>query len=329
MRQICCDVRRLEVLRQFGSANAIEFLEVRDLLEPIEDLRQRTLFVRLLRPGFALAADNIRIDGGARVATVPVEWAAAADALPPGTDPELVDGIDDLARTLVVRTALAGDFSRYTLRLLAASGSDQPPAGFDPKLAQIEFSFKVECPSDFDCAACTPCPQDEVAAPAIDYLAKDYPGLRRLMLDRLNLLSPGWTERSAADLGVVLVELMAYAADNLSYIWPVEVGVPGNVDNDLLVILNSGKNPVLSHLLVNHIMDAKNAMTNFTTWTGYQMPQKTMTREALVATGLVPEHLANVYIQEGDMDKGSRELELPPGDNALWQSAYAELTAGV
>jgi len=217
MRQICCDVRRLEVLRQFGSANAIEFLEVRDLLEPIEDLRQRTLFVRLLRPGFALAADNIRIDGGARVATVPVEWAAAADALPPGTDPELVDGIDDLARTLVVRTALAGDFSRYTLRLLAASGSDQPPAGFDPKLAQIEFSFKVECPSDFDCAACTPCPQDEVAAPAIDYLAKDYPGLRRLMLDRLNLLSPGWTERSAADLGVVLVELMAYAADNLSY----------------------------------------------------------------------------------------------------------------
>ena len=29
------------------------------------------------------------------------------------------------------------------------------------------------------------------------------------------------------------------------------------------------------------------------------------------------------------MDKGSRELELPPGDNALWQSAYAELTAGV
>jgi hypothetical protein len=54
-----------------------------------------------------------------------------------------------------------------------------------------------------------------------------------------------------------------------------------------------------------------------------------MTREALVATGLVPEHLANVYIQESDMDKGSRELELPPADNALWQSAYLELTSGV
>ena len=37
------------------------------------------------------------------------------------------------------------------------------------------------------------------------------------MLDRLSLLTPGWTERSAADAGVALVELLAYAADNLSY----------------------------------------------------------------------------------------------------------------
>ena len=29
------------------------------------------------------------------------------------------------------------------------------------------------------------------------------------------------------------------------------------------------------------------------------------------------------------MDRGSRELELPPSDDALWQSAYQELTAGV
>ena len=37
------------------------------------------------------------------------------------------------------------------------------------------------------------------------------------MLDRLSLLAPGWSERSAADVGVMLVELLAYAADNLSY----------------------------------------------------------------------------------------------------------------
>lgn len=217
MKYFCCEKQRLEVIKISGSANGIEFLEVRDHLEPVHELRQRTLLLRLLRPGFALTPDNVLIDGGERLAVVPVEWVAAASNLPPGTDPALVDGIADLATTLVVRTAVFGDFSTYTLHLRASSSSDQPPGGFDPKLSDIEFSFKVECPSDFDCAQMTPCPPDLPAKPHIDYLAKDYTGFRRLMLDRLNLLVPGWSERSAADVGVMLVELLAYAADNLSY----------------------------------------------------------------------------------------------------------------
>jgi hypothetical protein len=217
MKYFCCDLRRLEVIKLSGTANAIEYLEVRDHLEPDPALRQRTLFVRLLRPGFALTPDNVLIDGGERLPIIPAEWVAAADNLPPGTDPALVDGIDDLPRTLVIRTATFGDFSRYTLHLRANSGSDQPPGGFDPILSDIDFSFKVECPSDFDCAATQPCPPQPAGKPDIDYLAKDYTGFRRLMLDRLNLLAPGWSERSAADVGVMLVELMAYAADNLSY----------------------------------------------------------------------------------------------------------------
>ena len=217
MKFCCCDPRRLEMLKLAGSVNAIEFLEVRDHLEPDPALRQRTLLVRLLRPGFTLTPDNVLIDGGQRLPVVPIEWVAAADNLPSGTDPALVDGIDDLARTLVVRTTVFGDFSRYTLHLRASSGSDQPPGGFDPKLSEIEFSFKVECPSDFDCAGKTVCPPERGSKPDIDYLAKDYTGFRRLMLDRLTLISPDWKERSAADVGVALVELLAYAADNLSY----------------------------------------------------------------------------------------------------------------
>jgi len=217
MKYFCCEVRRLEVIKLTGSANGIEWLEVRDHLELTLALRQRTLFVRLLRPGFVLAVDNVLIDGGARLPVVAVEWVASADNLPAGTDPALVDGIDDLPRTLVVRTVTFGDFSTYTLHLRASAGSDQPPAGFDPKLSQIEFSFKVECEGDFDCAQATPCAPEVPAVPDIDYLAKDYTGLRRLMLDRLALLTPEWSERSAADVGVMLVELLAYAADNLSY----------------------------------------------------------------------------------------------------------------
>ena len=118
-------------------------------------------------------------------------------------------------------------------------------------------------------------------------------------------------------------------ATNLSYLWPVESGLPGNVDNDLLVLLNTGKAPVLAHLLLDHILDADNAMTNFASWTGYQMPQKTMTREALLGAGVAPEHLANIYLEEADLDRGSRELELSTASEALWRSAYGELTAPI
>jgi len=215
----CCERRRLEVLRRSGTdTNAIEFLEVLDHAAPPGVEPQRTLFVRLLRtPQAPLDVGNVEITGGERIPTVGIEWVAMADNLPATAEPGLVDGVEELPRTLVIRTTSNGDFSRYTLRLVASPGSPEPPDKFDPLLSSIEFSFKVECPSDFDCAAPLPCAPAPVETPRIDYLAKDYEGFRRLMLDRLSLLTPGWTERSAADAGVALVELLAYAADNLSY----------------------------------------------------------------------------------------------------------------
>lgn len=217
MRFHCCDPRRLEVLKRSGSANAIEFLEVLDLAAPPGAPRQQTLFVRLLRTGFTITPDNLRITGGERIRNIGIVWCAPAGSLPPQAEPGLVTSIDDVAHTLVVRTDSSGDYSTYTLSLVAHSGSEDPPAGFDPKLSSIEFSFKVECPADFDCAQVPLCPPVPGTQPVIDYLAKDYQGFRRLMLDRLSLLVPTWTERSAADVGVAMVELLAYAADNLSY----------------------------------------------------------------------------------------------------------------
>ena len=37
------------------------------------------------------------------------------------------------------------------------------------------------------------------------------------ILDRLAVTAPAWKERHAADLGMVLAELLAYAGDHLSY----------------------------------------------------------------------------------------------------------------
>src|SRR3954453_16339704 len=102
MKFHCCDLLRLEVLRRSGSANAIDFVEVLDKASPIGAPRQQTLLVRLLRTGFALTPDNLRITGGERIRSVGIVWCAPANALPPQSEPGLVDTVDDLARTLVI-----------------------------------------------------------------------------------------------------------------------------------------------------------------------------------------------------------------------------------
>jgi hypothetical protein len=224
MRYVCQEERRLQAVRAAGRLNGIAFIEVSGADAPTPALNQRTLFVHLLLP--ALSADTpqwtpelVRIGDGQRIPTVEVEWVAPADALPAGEKPELVAGIEaaERNRVLVVRTRYRGDFSRYTLRLVAGAHDERPRTGFDPLLAALDFSFKVDCDADFDCAEEPDCPPEPGATPAIDYVAKDYSALRRLMLDRLSLLAPDWRERSPADLGVVLTELLAYLADRLSY----------------------------------------------------------------------------------------------------------------
>jgi hypothetical protein len=249
MRFPCCDLRRLEVIRKAASANGIEFLEVLDLASPPAAPRQRTLFVRLLAaPAVPLTPDNLRIGGGERIHDIGILWCAMADSLPASAEPGLAAGVDLPALTLAIRTDSAGDYSTYTLSLVASSGSDQPPAGFDPVLAAVQFSFKIECPNDFDCAPALICPPEVPLRPDIDYLARDYQGLRRLMLDRLSLLSPGWTERSPADLGVALVELLAFAADNLSY-------RQDSVANEAYLATARQRRSVRSHaLLVDYAM---------------------------------------------------------------------------
>ena len=70
--------------------------------------------------------------------------------------------------------------------------------------------------SDLDCKPEPICPPPELPTPPIDYLAKDYDSFRQLMLDRLAVTMPAWQETHAPDIGVMLVELLAYAGDQLS-----------------------------------------------------------------------------------------------------------------
>lgn len=218
----CCHAKRGEAVRLHPTLNGIEYLEVLDDDAPSGSPRQRTLLVGFYKAIAGLEAEHVRIEGGTRIRPVLVEWAFAADVIAgegvlDAAEAAFVAALDDPGRVLVVRTVAYGDYSTYTLRIVSGPGLDAPPAGFDPILAAIEFSFKAECPTPFDCLVPPVCPPEPRAAPLINYLAKDYASFRRLMLDRLALLVPQWTERSPADIGVALVELLAYVGDSLSY----------------------------------------------------------------------------------------------------------------
>jgi len=193
----CADGRRRELVADSATINGIDYLEV--------SADQRTLEVHFVNDLPAvpsdLKRDNVVIEGGTRV-----------------RDPRVVDPVSSSGNVLTLTVEEPGDFSTYRLRLIK-SPTDRtfPPDGFDRQLSEIEFSFKAGCPNDFDCREDRPHPEPEPPVPQIDYLAKDYASFRQLMLDRLAVVMPDWRERNPADLGIVLVELLAHAADHLSY----------------------------------------------------------------------------------------------------------------
>lgn len=51
----------------------------------------------------------------------------------------------------------------------------------------------------------------------IDYTTKDYEGYRQDMIDLIQKIMPEWTDHSPNDPGIVLLELLAYQLDKLSY----------------------------------------------------------------------------------------------------------------
>ena len=222
----CRDEARRRVVAAHPSLNGIDYLEVLDTDRPSGSLRQQTLLVHCFRAlPVMFSRENVHIIGGVRedlrINPVQVLWAfRAADVpVPPATQTEkdFFAALPNPERVLVVHTSSSGDFSQYRLCLVESPQKSEPPANFDPQLSEVEFSFKVECPSEFDCRPDTVCPPERSTEPPINYLAKDYASFRRLMLDRLALIMPGWRERNPADLGIVLVELLAYSADDLSY----------------------------------------------------------------------------------------------------------------
>jgi hypothetical protein len=187
------DVRKSKLL-------GIDFVEVGPSQTSLE-----VFFLGKAPPSLTIA--NIAITGGSPVSVTDMRLYRQRDP-----------AIDDW---MEVDVSAPGDFSDYTLSLLALDNgghqTNQPMAGLDPLFATATFNFKVSCPTGLDCYVPNVCPPSTLAAPDINYLAKDYASFLQLMLDRLAETMPDWTETHVPDIGQMLVQLLAYVGDQLSY----------------------------------------------------------------------------------------------------------------
>ena len=204
------DRRREDVLAVAADrpANGIDYVAV----DPADHRTVRVFFLAPLPPadpgdpgseldayGLAAAPARIAITGGVRV--IGIEVLEARRRRDPGVHPDPF---------LEVRVDRAGDHSPYTIALTAEA--------LDPRRREAPLSFVASCPVDHDCVPIDRCPPPAREERELDYMAKDYASFRRMMLDLLPRLNPSWRERSPVDLGVMLVELLAYEGDQLSYL---------------------------------------------------------------------------------------------------------------
>ena len=189
---------RLVLVIESTTVNGIDFIE-------LQSVDATTLYVHFLNnvtvatPGIAAT-----ITGGDRITGITVnpidnatDWTVDLDGRP----------------LLAVHVSEPGDFSNYTLTI-----TGPPSLALDPMYRSATFSFKVLCPSEFDCKAVSSCCSEaEPPLPAIDYLAKDFQSFKLALTDFSAQRYPSWQERSEADFGVMFMEALCALADELSY----------------------------------------------------------------------------------------------------------------
>lgn len=189
---------RLAALKASPNHNGIDFVEV-------ASKDQKTLVVHFIN-NITLVGNNeippaVSINGGERIAVVPVNPIEESDWIENGEKPLL----------LKLTVDAPGDFSYYTLSINSPK--------LDDYFKQAVFTFKISCPSTLDCANNpVPCPEDQFDQPPIDYLAKDFLSFRKALLDFSALRYPEWQERSEADFGIMFMEALSSLGDDLSYL---------------------------------------------------------------------------------------------------------------
>jgi spermidine/putrescine transport system substrate-binding protein len=106
-------------------------------------------------------------------------------------------------------------------------------------------------------------------------------------------------------------------AGSVAYTWPRG----GIVGCDLTAICARGRNPVLAHAFLDHLMDVGVAMRNFR-WNGYQPPVGDEPPS-------VPEYLRDAILHPDDLTEGRFLRPLEPEADARWRVGWQRFLAAV
>ena len=101
----------------------------------------------------------------------------------------------------------------------------------------------------------------------------------------------------------------------------------GLVNNDFMVVLKGGENPVLAHHFLNFMLSNDVSLKNFG-WVGYQPPLRSLTPESMVADGYIPDNLSGAVVRPEWFQVGYPLLELPPEVEAEYQAIWQQFKAG-
>ena len=197
-----CLTERRKRLRQAPNVFGLDFVELCSSQDHDSPHRKFRLHFLGSRPEWLTKGEQVVLRDCRNGHRPPVELVATPGKQIPGSGVEVE-----------VLSAVCDDVE-YSLTLDVPAGASP---SLDPFFACVTFRLNPQGPAKVDCVPTHDAEVPTAEPPDINYLAKDYATFRQLMLDRLSVTMPDWQERCPADIGLMLVEILAYAADHLSY----------------------------------------------------------------------------------------------------------------
>lgn len=195
-------VDRADLLRASTTLTGLDFIQVAPSQTTLTlFLQHDTLPAPLAAALAALDASHFDIEGIGQVDPPRVTVLVHQVPLPGPVDGRAV---------LRLTVAQPGGFGWYRLHI------DSP--AIDPFFNDLRFTFKAACESELDCAPPPhACPTEAPVDFPVDYRARDFWSFRQALIDFASQRYPDWQDRVEADVGMMVLELLAALGDEFAY----------------------------------------------------------------------------------------------------------------